>query len=87
MFACIGIIRGTSGTPTQPNTGITTPSPIQAGMVKGCTKFHDIKTTTTCQAVLHYHKITLAQCAKWNPAVRSDCSNLWLGTYACVQGP
>lgn len=85
-YACTGVIGGSS-TPVQPPPGVQTPSPIQPGMVKGCTQFHDIKTTTTCKAVLDRYKITMANFFKWNPAVRSDCSNLWSGTWACVKGP
>ncbi|KAI1055596.1 hypothetical protein LB505_010846 [Fusarium chuoi] len=88
---CVGIIGGsvTHSTTTSSTTagGITTPTPIQSGMTTGCTKFHPVKSTTTCQGILDYNKITLAQFYKWNPAVKSDCSNLWPETYACVAGP
>ncbi|KAF4950590.1 hypothetical protein FGADI_8104 [Fusarium gaditjirri] len=88
---CVGIIGGsvTHSTTTSSMTasGITTPTPIQSGMTTGCTKFHPVKSTTTCQGILDYNKITLLQFYKWNPAVKSDCSNLWPDTYACVAGP
>ncbi|KAH7228396.1 LysM domain-containing protein [Fusarium solani] len=88
-YACVRVIGGTSPAPTttKPAGGIVTPTPTQAGMVKGCTKFHEVRTTTTCQGILNYNKITLAQFVKWNPAVGKDCSNLWSGTHACVAGP
>ncbi|KAJ4201450.1 hypothetical protein NW759_015637 [Fusarium solani] len=88
-YACVGVIGGTSPAPTttKPAGGIVTPTPTQAGMIKGCTKFHEVRTTTTCQGILNYNKITLAQFVKWNPAVGKDCSNLWSGTHACVAGP
>ncbi|KAF5973398.1 Autolysin [Fusarium coicis] len=71
-------------TATAPSNGIKTPSPIQDGMVKNCITFHYISSTTTCQALLKYRKITMEQFFKWNPAVKKDCSGLWKDTNACV---
>lgn len=86
--ACVGVIGGTPPlTTTKPATGVQTPPAIQPGMIKGCTKFHPVSATTTCQGILDYHKITLKQFYKWNPAVKSNCSNLWKDTSACVAGP
>ncbi|GKU05068.1 unnamed protein product [Fusarium langsethiae] len=47
---CVGVIEGSASqsTPTKTAGGIVTPSPIQAGMIDGCTKFHPVKSTTTC---------------------------------------
>ncbi|CAG5157188.1 uncharacterized protein ALTATR162_LOCUS4980 [Alternaria atra] len=90
-YACIGVIgqspTTTTPSPTQTSSGPTTPSPIQSGMTKGCTLWHFIGGSTTCQQVLSYQKITMAQFYKWNPAVKADCSGLWKDTYACVRGP
>ncbi|KAL2211785.1 hypothetical protein CC79DRAFT_1378678 [Sarocladium strictum] len=79
---CVGVIGGSSTQP--PANGVTTPLPIQTGMVTNCKTFHEIKSTTTCAALLDYRKITMAQLYKWNPAVKSDCSNLLPGTNVCV---
>ncbi|SPJ71097.1 uncharacterized protein FTOL_00825 [Fusarium torulosum] len=82
--ACVGVVEFTPTPTSTAGNGIKTPSPIQLGMVKNCIKFHHIKPTTTCQGVLDYNKITLAQFFKWNPAVGKDCSGLWKDTHACV---
>ncbi|KAH6679949.1 LysM domain-containing protein [Plectosphaerella plurivora] len=87
--ACVKLIPGTATTTpppttTTPSNGVTTPSPIQEGMVKNCKTFHYIGPNTTCQMVLDYQKITLANFFKWNPAVKADCSGLWKLTHACV---
>ncbi|KAF5585583.1 hypothetical protein FPCIR_8296 [Fusarium pseudocircinatum] len=63
---------------------IQTPEPIQKGMVDNCNKFHYVTPTTTCQGVLDYYKISLADFVEWNPAVKEDCTNMWAGTNACV---
>jgi LysM repeat protein len=90
-YACVGVIGQSQTTPTpsptRPPNSPATPSSIQSGMVQGCTLWHFIGGTTTCQQVLDYQKITLAQFYKWNPAVKADCSGLWKDTHACVRGP
>jgi hypothetical protein len=53
-------------------------------MVDDCDKFHLVKKTTTCQGMADYNDISLAQVLEWNTGLDSTCSNLWLGTYACV---
>ena len=60
--ACVGVIGGSSPPPTttQPGNVITTTQPIQTGMVKNCVKFHPVRSTTNCQGILDYHKISLA---------------------------
>ncbi|KAH6988451.1 hypothetical protein EDB80DRAFT_816699 [Ilyonectria destructans] len=78
---CVGVI---GGTPTNPGNGVSTPSPIQAGMVSNCKKFHLIASTTTCGSIQKYYSITMAQLAKWNPAVGAKCTALWAQYYVCV---
>ncbi|KAI7771209.1 hypothetical protein LZL87_014370 [Fusarium oxysporum] len=78
---CVGVI---GGTPTKPSNGVTTPSPIQSGMVSNCKKFHPVSSTTTCDSIQKYYKITMAQLVKWNPATGSKCTGLWAKYYVCV---
>ncbi|KAJ4005459.1 hypothetical protein NW752_002292 [Fusarium irregulare] len=85
--ACVGVVGSNpkpKPTATAPSNGVKTPLPIQEGMVKNCVTFHYISSTTTCQALLKYRKITIDQFFKWNPAVKEDCSGLWKETNACV---
>jgi hypothetical protein len=88
-YTCIGIIGGTpplpitTTTPPQGN-GITTPTPIQPGMVTNCNKFATIGPTTTCQGILDWNKITLADFFKWNPGVKRDYTGMQANTYACI---
>ncbi|KAF4453305.1 hypothetical protein F53441_4035 [Fusarium austroafricanum] len=80
---CVGVI-GQKPTPTQPAKSDGTPSPIQPGTVKNCKKFHQVKKTTTCDSIQKYYKITMAQIAKWNPAVGTKCTALWADYWLCV---
>ncbi|KAM0287959.1 hypothetical protein ACHAQH_000026 [Verticillium albo-atrum] len=65
---CVGIIGqgpATTTTPAAPTTtkpanGITTPTPIQEGMVTNCNKFHYIFEGDSCSQILSFQKITLA---------------------------
>lgn len=79
-YVCVGVI----GQTTQPPVADPTPSPHQPGMFKNCKKFHLVKKTTTCSSIQDYYKITMAQIAKWNPAVGTNCNALWADYYVCV---
>ncbi|RBR01903.1 hypothetical protein FVER53263_20903 [Fusarium verticillioides] len=81
---CVSVVGWKPPTPTQPAKSSGTPSPIQAGMVKNCKKFHLVKKTTTCDAIQKYYKITMANLFKWNPAIGSKCTSLWADYYVCV---
>lgn len=85
---CVGIIGGTTPPPppttTVPSNGISTPTPIQPGMVSNCNKFHFVKQGSSCNDVLAANSISLAQLFKWNPNVKSDCSGLWASVNVCV---
>ncbi|QGI77205.1 hypothetical protein CEK25_003934 [Fusarium fujikuroi] len=92
ICVCVGVIESsthptstsTKTTAKSPTNGVSTPTSIQSGMVSNGNKFHFIKSTTTCQGIVDYDKITIKQFYKWNPAVKSDCSGLWTTTWACV---
>lgn len=64
-------------------------SPIRANTTSNCTEYVDVFTGSglTCQDILVDYNITIAQFYAWNPAVGSDCSNLWLDYSYCVAGP
>jgi LysM repeat protein len=76
-------ITKASTTAKSPN-GISTPPPIQTGMVGNCKRFHMVKSTTTCDSIQKYYKITMAQLVKWNPVIGSKCTGLWANYNVCV---
>ncbi|QKD52295.2 uncharacterized protein FOBCDRAFT_238586 [Fusarium oxysporum Fo47] len=83
-WVCVSVVGWTAPTPTTPSNGITTPTPIQAGMTKSCNKFHPVKSTTTCASIQDYYKISFADFYAWNPAIGSKCTTLWVDYNVCV---
>ncbi|KAI4694249.1 uncharacterized protein J4E84_002831 [Alternaria hordeiaustralica] len=74
----------TTTKPTTTGNGISTPLPTQSGMVTNCNKFHWIARGVTCNQVISYQKISLADFVKWNPTVDSDCSGMQSDVNVCV---
>ncbi|KAL7934419.1 hypothetical protein V8C35DRAFT_327295 [Trichoderma chlorosporum] len=87
-YVCVGIIGGTTAKPTSTSTklgnGISTPGPIQTGMIGTCNKFHLVVSGDTCADIASNNGVTLANFYAWNPAVKTDCTSLILGDYVCV---
>lgn len=93
VYVCVSIIGHSPATTTAPpsttvkptpTNGIATPTPIQPGMVNNCDAFHLVKSGDVCANIVQRYGISLSQFYKWNPAVGSSCSSLWLDTYVCV---
>ncbi|KAH7323619.1 LysM domain-containing protein [Rhexocercosporidium sp. MPI-PUGE-AT-0058] len=91
VYACVSIIGHTPtkvttapATTTKASNGITTPTPIQDGMVSNCDAFYFVVSGDTCATISSKKGITLTQFVAWNPAAKSDCSGLWANTYACI---
>lgn len=61
------------------------PLPMRDGTWTNCTTYEDLTFGETCQMVLDGYGITLAQFYAWNPAVGSNCQNLWTGYQYCVR--
>ncbi|KAH8799634.1 hypothetical protein F5884DRAFT_111945 [Xylogone sp. PMI_703] len=87
-YVCIDVIgvtpTTTHTTTTTKGNGVTTPTPIQTGMVKNCDKFHLVVSGDQCGAIASNAGITLTQFYSWNPAVGSTCATLFLGYYVCI---
>ncbi|KAJ4295645.1 hypothetical protein N0V90_007658 [Kalmusia sp. IMI 367209] len=86
-YACASIIghTPTSAAPstTTPGNGITTPTPIQDGMVSNCDSFYIVKLEDTCDKISSAKGITSAQIISWNRTVASNCGTLWVDTVSC----
>ncbi|RFU25496.1 hypothetical protein B7463_g10848, partial [Scytalidium lignicola] len=69
-------------------TPVQTPSPVQPGIVDGCSNFYQAVSGDTCNEVAVRFRISNDDFYSWNPAIGgSSCSGLWLGYYYCVGGP
>ncbi|KAB5545791.1 LysM domain-containing protein [Coniochaeta sp. 2T2.1] len=89
-YVCVGV-PGTPSTPTaKPTTTTKTaapaePTPTQTGIVSTCNVWYQAKSGDFCQGIVdRYKTFSLQDFYKWNPAVKSDCSGLWVGYYYCV---
>lgn len=90
-YVCIDIIGSTTTaitttatTTTTSGDGVSTPSPIQTGMVSTCNKFYLVVSGDTCAAVATAAGISLTTFYSWNPAVGNSCAYLAVGDYVCI---
>lgn len=64
-YVCVGIIGRTTVTTTTTSTGsgdgISTPSPIQTGMISTCDSFYLVKSGDSCAPIAAANDISLAQ--------------------------
>ncbi|KAK6496086.1 hypothetical protein TWF481_002110 [Arthrobotrys musiformis] len=70
---------------TTTGNGVATPTPYQPGMTKSCKKFKLVQNGDTCAAIISKYGISQAQFVAWNPAIKSDCSALWVDNWVCVE--
>ncbi|KAL2788710.1 hypothetical protein BJX66DRAFT_352538 [Aspergillus keveii] len=89
---CVGGVPQSSSTTTSTSSSttattsspISTPTPIQSGMVSGCTEFYEAKSGDGCWAIAMDHGITQQTFIDWNPAIGADCIGLWPEYWYCV---
>ncbi|KAJ5809559.1 uncharacterized protein N7503_001777 [Penicillium pulvis] len=88
-YVCVGVIGSTAtttttATATTTTSGITTPSPVQTGMVSDCDAFYYVVDGDGCSGIATAEGVSVADLELWNPAIGADCTDLWLDTYICV---
>lgn len=71
--------------PTTTTTGIHTPLPTQAGMVRNCDDFYKVKSGDTCARIGASYGIAAKRIFDWNTSVKADCSGLWADVHVCVR--
>lgn len=87
-YYCIGVptTRSSTAAPTFPTAA--GPSPTQSGIISNCTKYYQAASGDTCQVIAdRFSAFSVADFVTWNPAVKSDCSLLFLGYYYCIAVP
>ena len=77
-------VSGTSKSSTASSAAAATPSPVQTGMVAGCTRFYFVEKGDSCAGIASAAGITTASLAALNPAVGSSCFGLLAGYYICL---
>ncbi|KAL2787767.1 hypothetical protein BJX66DRAFT_340850 [Aspergillus keveii] len=74
----------TPATTTTASSGISTPSPVQTGIISTCNEFYRAISGDTCYDIALENEVPLSDFYTWNPAVKSDCSGLQADVYVCV---
>lgn len=76
---------GSSNMCTATSTGpVITPSAIQTGIPSDCSTFVEAVSGDTCDGIAAAADISFSEFLDMNPAVGSDCSELWANYYYCV---
>ncbi|KAI0141570.1 carbohydrate-binding module family 50 protein [Xylariaceae sp. FL1272] len=90
-YVCVGTLSSTvtttttsKPTTTTPGNGISTPTPVQTGIVGNCNRFYLVQEGDVCDDIVATYGIPLANFYTWNPAVGSTCKSLLAGDYVCV---
>ncbi|KAK6209368.1 hypothetical protein LQW54_006356 [Pestalotiopsis sp. IQ-011] len=76
-----------TGTGTGTATGTATsgpPGPTQTGIAADCNKWYVAQDNDGCSDIAADNGITLDQFYAWNPAVGSNCENLWPNEAYCI---
>ncbi|KAF3930559.1 Autolysin [Dactylella cylindrospora] len=73
-------------TATTTKTTVGPPGPTQTGQSNLCDRWDLVSAGDSCGTfAAKYTGLTTALLYSWNPAIKSDCSNLWVGTYLCTR--
>ncbi|KAL3486232.1 hypothetical protein BJX62DRAFT_228928 [Aspergillus germanicus] len=76
--------RTTTTTTTTTKTG-NAPSPTQPGQIERCNRWDLVQAGDTCNVYIEkYPGLSLTNLVEWNPAIGSQCQNLWVETYLCT---
>lgn len=62
-------------------------APTQSGEAANCNKYYTVQSGDSCAKIESQFAITFQQLYQWNPAIGSDCTNLWVGYAICVGVP
>ncbi|KAK3317504.1 hypothetical protein B0T19DRAFT_469185 [Cercophora scortea] len=83
----VTLVPTSSGVYTVGGSAVPTPGDAQAGTVAGCTQWYKTQSGDSCSSIADQFGISTIDFTRWNPVVKSDCSNLWLDQDYCVGGP
>lgn len=80
-YICTGV-PGAVTTPSPPSPTTATPMP---GIVPGCTRYYQVVSGDSCDAIASKAGITVANFRKWNTSINAGCTNLWLDALVCTK--
>ncbi|CAK7212946.1 hypothetical protein SCUCBS95973_001632 [Sporothrix curviconia] len=60
------------------------PHPTQTGLTADCTIFHEVVKGDTCPSIETQFGITADEFFAWNPAITTNCIDLFVNYYVCV---
>ncbi|KAL6229363.1 hypothetical protein BDW75DRAFT_249828 [Aspergillus navahoensis] len=66
----------TATSTTTSTSGVSTPSPVQTGIIETCNEFYKVVTGDTCYDIAVENDVALSDFYDWNPAVKTDCTGL-----------
>jgi hypothetical protein len=82
---CVGVSSTSSITSTtSTTTRVSTPSPVQTGIVSNCDAFYEVESGNDCNPIVALYDLTLGEFYDWNPAVGSSCQYLELDVYVGI---
>ncbi|KAF3940976.1 hypothetical protein ABW19_dt0208210 [Dactylella cylindrospora] len=87
---CAGLTLGTYVCVRIAPPVVSTPSPIQTGMVTNCIGWRYVQGSDTCQSIVARFddppiNLTMEKLLRYNTAIWPSCGNLQLGYYVCVR--
>lgn len=84
-YVCAGVVSTSAVvTATTSVSGVTTPSPVQTGMVSTCDTFYDVYSGDLCYSIADTYGDSLDSFSALNLAVKTDYSGLQADKYFCL---
>ncbi|KAJ5495517.1 hypothetical protein N7539_000633 [Penicillium diatomitis] len=77
----------TSSTSSSTSSSSAPYQPQQTGTAATCDQYHLVGQGDSCSAIESQYDISLTEFLAWNPSLNSDCTNLLVGYYYCVDIP
>ncbi|KAK6528315.1 hypothetical protein TWF281_009558 [Arthrobotrys megalospora] len=84
-YTPVFVENASSNTGVYADTAIPAPGAIAKGTTRNCGKWYQVANEDICQIISLKMKIALSLFSDINPSVNSDCSNLVVGLWYCVQ--
>ncbi|PMD34386.1 carbohydrate-binding module family 50 [Hyaloscypha variabilis F] len=69
---------------TTSTSSVIPPGPTQSGITSACDEYYVTVSGDSCASIEAAYSITFAEFYAWNPAIGSDCTDLWLDEAYCV---